>query len=287
MTYFGCLTPFVFFAFMVPGRCQATNRETVSKDTGKLRLVGGTNTSANVGLLQIRMGNGEFGSVCGLNLEAADVVCRQLGYDFGSVSSSPCGSYGGSHLCGAAGMPVAMKDLKCKGGELDIQDCSWDVSGSSCSGHALDSIVYCGTDGSAGNAEDGALRLLSHDGSPSIDGEGRLEMLKAGRWAPVCSSGFTDGAAVVACKSMGFTGATSPAVQPGCRSFKGKNFCGKVPPHVSKLACSGQETSIDACPYEEGDDVFCAPEESVMISCAGEGDSQGRQTTVPAPRANA
>ena len=45
-----------------------------------------------------------------------------------------------------------------------------------------------------------------------------------------------------------------------CSAFKGKNFCGTVPPYVSKLSCAGQETSIESCSFEEGDDVFCAPE---------------------------
>ena len=83
-------------------------------------------------------------------------------------------------------MPVAMKDLKCKGGELQIQECNWAPPDASCSGHLLDSVVYCGNDGTAGVTTDGSFRILSHDGSPNIDGEGRLEIFKAGSWAPVC-----------------------------------------------------------------------------------------------------
>ena len=167
---------------------------------------------SNAGLLQVRNGNGEFGSACGMNLEAADVVCRQLGYDFGSVGTSPCSSYGGLDLCGAAGTPVSMKDLACGGGELDVQDCQWEAADAGCSGHTLDSIVYCGKGAVADHLAEGALRILSHDGSPSIDGEGRLEIFRAGQWAPVCNSGFNAGAAVVACKSMGHTGAKPSSV---------------------------------------------------------------------------
>ena len=211
----------------MPGRChliflagfktcmdvQASRRE-AARAAGKLRLVDSTGSSPNVGLLQVRSGIGEFGSVCGMNLGAADVVCRQLGYDFGSVGSA-CATYGGSHLCGDTGMPVAMKDLTCSGGELQVEDCQWAPPDASCSDHALDSVVYCGTEGSAGVIKDGSLRILSHDGSPSFDGEGRLEMFRAGGWAPVCSSGFTAGAEMVACKSMGFSGIKSSSV-PGC-----------------------------------------------------------------------
>ena len=48
-------------------------------------------------------------------------------------------------------------------------------------------------------------------------------------------------------------------------------MCGKVRPHVSALACAGSESSVTQCPMSTGDDVFCAPEESVAMSCAGVG----------------
>ena len=202
---------------------QAMQNDPARANPARLRLVDGKGSSSSVGLLQIRTDNGEFGTVCGMNLDAADVVCRQLGYDFGSVSSSPCGSYGGSSLCGAMGMPVAMKELQCNGGELDIQDCSWHPSDPSCSDHALDSIVYCGIGAGASKTEEGALRIMSHDGAPSFDGEGRLEIFKAGSWAAVCRSGFTPGSKAIACKSMGFDGVKSSGVpdDDGCRISEG------------------------------------------------------------------
>ena len=43
------------------------------------RLVDAAGAPANVGLLQVQTGDGSFGTVCGMNLEAVDVVCRQLG----------------------------------------------------------------------------------------------------------------------------------------------------------------------------------------------------------------
>ena len=32
------------------------------------------------GLLEVQMGSGSYGSVCGVNVQAADIACRQLGY---------------------------------------------------------------------------------------------------------------------------------------------------------------------------------------------------------------
>ena len=77
--------------------------------------------------LEVRTSDGSWGSVSKLNLEAAQVVCRGMGFDFGTVSSSPCGAYGGSDVCGAAGSPVALGSLTCRGGELDwVSECSWE-----------------------------------------------------------------------------------------------------------------------------------------------------------------
>ena len=92
-----------------------------------------------------------------------------------------------------------MSSLTCEGGELDIQECTFSVPDATCQSHAHDSIVFCG---SAGDGfQEGAARLLSFDGSPSIDGAGRLEVFHAGTWGPVCKSGFTSGSANVACKA--------------------------------------------------------------------------------------
>ena len=75
-----------------------------------VRLVDSTGSLTNVGLLQIKTDAG-FGSVCGANPAAADVVCRSLGFAHGTVSTSPCGFYGTADLCGAAGSPVESASL--------------------------------------------------------------------------------------------------------------------------------------------------------------------------------
>ena len=88
---------------------------------------------------------------------------------------------------------------------------------------------------------DGELRLIGASGAPVLPHEvGRLEMYLAHTqaWAPVCREGFTSGSAAVACKAMGFSGSAGFS---GCSEG---NVCGKVPPHVSALACAGSESSV-------------------------------------------
>ena len=94
MMYHSRLVLSLLFSVAVCARCGAD-----------VRLVDAAGSISNVGLLQVRTDAG-FGTVCGANPAAADVVCRALGYSYGSVSTSPCGFYGGSNLCGAVGSPV-------------------------------------------------------------------------------------------------------------------------------------------------------------------------------------
>merc|ERR1711865_976845 len=198
------------------------------------------------------MGTG-FGSVCGANAASAEVICRSMGYAHGSISSSPCSFYGGADLCGAAGTPVAMADLKCSGSEWSVDECSWSAPDAACQGHAQDTIVFCSQTGEATIAQ-GTVRLLAGDGSPSIDGKGRPEIFMEGAWVPICSSGASAGAAGVICKSMGFSGTT------------------------------GSESEPLACPHQAGDDVFCAASESLAVACTGDGETQGRPAKEAAPQ---
>lgn len=61
---------------------------------------------------------------------------------------------------------MAMAELTCSGGELDLQDCTWQAPDESCLTHEHDSIVFC-TDGES-TLTDGDVRLLAFDGSPSL-----------------------------------------------------------------------------------------------------------------------
>ena len=47
-----------------------------------VRVVNQVGQASHVGLLQVAMSSGDFGTVCGLNPAGADVACKQLGYCF-------------------------------------------------------------------------------------------------------------------------------------------------------------------------------------------------------------
>ena len=176
-----------------------------------------------------------------------------------------------------------MADLRCTGSEWTIQECSWAAPDEACKSHSEDTIVYCAKAETAGKAAQGAVRLISHDGAPSIDGKGRPEVLMGDAWVPICSTGLSSGSAAVICKSMGFSGAAATGPS-SCAAFNGKNYCGSVAPGVSALTCSGSESEVLACPHEAGEDVFCAPSESATVACVGDGETQGRPAKEAAPQ---
>ena len=51
-----------------------------------VRLVAVPGGAAHAGLLEMEMEAGGYGTVCGLNSQAANVACRQIGFEFGVVS---------------------------------------------------------------------------------------------------------------------------------------------------------------------------------------------------------
>ena len=173
----------------------------------------------------------------------------------------------------------AIADLTCSGSEWSLEECSWSAPDDACLGHGQDTILYCSKSDASGSVPKGAVRLISSDGSPSIDGKGRPEVYADGTWAPICKSGITMGSQTVICKAMGFSGASSTTVG-ACVGEE----CGDVAPGYSALACSGSEKNVLECPHESGEDVFCAPSESIVVTCAGDGDTQGRPAKESAPQ---
>ena len=146
-------------------------------------------------------------------------------------------------------------------------------------GHAQDTIIYCAKSDISGSTPKDSVRLIAEDGLPSIDGKGRPEIHLDGAWTPICNSGITPGAQTVICKSMGFSGAGASGVAK-CSGAT----CGSTAPGFSELAYTGNENNVLDCPHRAGEDVFCAPSESIVVTCAGDGETQGRPQKESAPQ---
>ena len=90
---------------------------------------------ASVGRLEVWR-NEMWGSVCNehFTIEAANVVCRQLGFDQAS-DYTPGGYFGQSTG------PIHMSNVMCTGNEASITDCTFSTT-HSCN-HSQDVGIYC------------------------------------------------------------------------------------------------------------------------------------------------
>jgi len=249
----------------------------VAAGIADVRIIDATGQPSNAGLLQVKIaGSGGFGTVCGMSTAAASVACRQAGFRSGTISASPCSSYGGGSVCGEGGSAVAMMAVMCKGHEGSLQECPFSEPSEVCLSHADDSVVYCTNRPAAEFTAAGQLRLVDLNGAPSINGLGRLEAFGGSSWAPVCSDGWTAASESVACGSMGFSGVARSLVATPCGDIDGGDYCGGQLPEMSSVVCGGGEASLLDCSYEAGADVFCSSEDNIVLHCSGAGNAQGR-----------
>ena len=107
-----------------------------------LRLQGPLKENGN-GRLEVFY-NGTWGTICddGWNRNAAKVACRQLGYNYSrrvlTESDVPDGSG-----------QIWLDDVKCKGNETDLEDCTHNGWGKEDCSHSEDVGVECSSTGKA------------------------------------------------------------------------------------------------------------------------------------------
>uniref|UniRef100_A0A8C7TYZ0 Lysyl oxidase homolog n=1 Tax=Oncorhynchus mykiss TaxID=8022 RepID=A0A8C7TYZ0_ONCMY len=220
----------------VPGRAFApSHAQGFSKayrvEQPLVRLRGG----ANIGEGRVEvLKNGEWGTVCddSWNLEAATVVCRELG--FGSAKEALAGGKLGQGMG-----PVHMNEVKCSGFEKSLTECYFNRDALGCS-HEEDAAVRCNVP-----AMGFQNRLRLSGGRNPF--EGRVEVLaeKNGSlvWGTVCSDSWGTIEATVVCRQLGL-GFANNAFQetwywPGDVSADDVVMSG--------VRCSGTEMTLAQC----------------------------------------
>ena len=133
----------------------------------------------------------------------------------------------GAHFGEGSGA-IWMDGLRCNGMESDLSECSFGGWGMHQCNHSQDVGVVC----------TGDIRLV---GGLRPE-EGRVEVLRNGKWGTVCDKGWGLRDAHVACRQLGFHGAkqTGRASEPGSESEK---------IWMSHLACTGVENRLDECKF--------------------------------------
>ncbi|XP_061749678.1 uromodulin-like [Nerophis ophidion] len=206
-----------------PETTTAASTTVPSINEGEVRLANGGNSSCS-GRVEI-FHHGQWGTVCDdiWDLKHAQVVCRQLGC--GRALSAPQEAH-----FGQGRGPIWLDNVKCKGSESKLSECTHQGIGSHNCGHQEDAGVVC--------EAASPLRLVNSDNRCS----GRVEVYHNGQWGTVCDDIWDLTNAKVACKQLGCGKARSALHSAAFGQGRG-------PIWLDDVRCYGNETSLVSCKH--------------------------------------
>ncbi|XP_041470263.1 deleted in malignant brain tumors 1 protein-like [Lytechinus variegatus] len=228
-----------------------------------IRLVGGG--TDHEGRVEIYYKE-EWGTVCddGWGIDDASVACRMLGFD-GASNASGLAEYGeGSGR-------IWLDDVECIGDETTLLDCNHRTPGQHNCGHSEDAGVTCFsieptipettpmTTISTTPTPPSPIEDIRLSGS-TISSEGRVEILYNGEWGTICDDYWDQDDADVACRMLGFEGATSAPGQAQFGEGSGAIW-------LDNVRCVGTETSLADCPRPDFGDHNCGHSEDAGVVC--------------------
>ncbi|XP_078670157.1 uncharacterized protein LOC144910683 isoform X23 [Branchiostoma floridae x Branchiostoma belcheri] len=215
-----------------------------------IRLVGGATEFEGRVEVRNRTGNGEWGTICDddFDINAANVVCKQLGY-------GPALQLSGSHVFGEGSGPIWLDDVRCSGDEESLLDCpSGDWGEHNCD-HYEDVGVICSY-----TADNVSLDIRLAEGTTPA--QGRVEIrLGNGEWGTVCDDSFDMDDAHVVCRQLGYKFATS---------YEGSAYFGQGNGSIwlDDVECEGDEESLLDCSSSRWGQHNCGHSEDVGVVCA-------------------
>lgn len=117
-------------------------------------------------------------------------------------------------------------------------------------------------DGASGRDDSGGV-ILPDAGGPVVPSEvrlgegGMIEIYHAGSWRPICDDGFGQEEADVACRHLGFSGATSYSTITGPTD----EFW------LDDVVCTGSESFLDQCSHLDWGSENCTAGETQAVVC--------------------
>uniref|UniRef100_A0A1X7V0V9 SRCR domain-containing protein n=1 Tax=Amphimedon queenslandica TaxID=400682 RepID=A0A1X7V0V9_AMPQE len=173
--------------------------------------------------------DGTWGSICDRKWDNTDasVFCRQLGFPAEGATARE-GYYDIP--------PFHIYDLNCNGTEGSIWNCSYNTELTFC-WHYEGAGVHCQEPDNADNCTNGDVRLVGGQSQY----EGHVEICFNGAWGSVCTNGWDQPDAAVACRQLGHTGIGAVTASFGI---------GLGPEHFSSFSCIGNETKLLDCMHD-------------------------------------
>uniref|UniRef100_A0A9R1SPZ1 protein-lysine 6-oxidase n=2 Tax=Cyprinus carpio TaxID=7962 RepID=A0A9R1SPZ1_CYPCA len=200
----------------------------------KVRLAG-IGHGENEGRVEV-LHNGKWGTVCDdeVDIKLANVVCRELGFQSG-ITWAHSAKYGEGEG------PIWMDNVRCEGTEKTLKDCKSNGWGVHDCKHSEDLGVVCSPERRLDQVHPGLpVRLKA---GPRL-GEGRVEVLREGKWGTVVDHRWDRISASVVCRQLGF--GTAKEALTG--AYMGQ---GTGPIHMNSVQCTGTERSILDCYFQE------------------------------------
>ncbi|XP_012675528.2 lysyl oxidase homolog 3A isoform X2 [Clupea harengus] len=215
-----------------PGR-NPKRRHKLGLLPGKVRLRGGASTGE--GRVEVLKGTA-WGTVCDdrWNLQSASVVCRELG--FGSAKEAFTGARMGQGMG-----PIYMNEVLCAGEERTLWDCPHKTITSEDCQHVEDASVRCNV---PYMAFEKTIRLSG--GRTRVEGRVEVQTRNGTKtWGLICGDGWTVREAMVVCRQLGLTYASS-----GLREtwyWDSSNVTEMV---LSGVKCVGDEMTLADCRHD-------------------------------------
>ncbi|XP_061172170.1 deleted in malignant brain tumors 1 protein-like [Saccostrea echinata] len=202
--------------------------------------------------------NGQWGTICNIYWEDVDAgaFCRQLPDYVGGFEASPA-------VYGDPAQPIWMTRVECRGKEMNFLDCeaSWDPMKTSRCSHNNDAGVMCFK----------SVRLMRGN----YRNNGIVEVYVNGQWGTICSSGFGEKEADVACRILGYERGTPLCCSPYGFSFKN--------PIIHSFRCNGDERHLTDCESTAAiGSNTCFSQDYASVACYNESTlSKGYSISLP------
>jgi hypothetical protein len=256
-----------------------------------VRIVDHQGKLSNLGRLEIRK-DGIWGTVCvtGTNFLAARVICKEMGYKYGEwkvgtnngntsfSNNTPlsCRNFNNKNYCGASFQKVLYSSLSCSNYDTSYSTCTKKIADMSVCSHEMDAIIECSNE----NHETGEIissGVIRLGNQKKIDDEmvGRVEMMTAENFLPICNLGVSWQAINILCKTMGYLEGEL-VEDPELLKELQLNFDSSISFAAGNISCKGDEANVSQCSFAADVDS-CKHDQDLVIKCKkGRGDPSGQ-----------